>query len=257
MGQHLALDLQWKHLLLPMVKLSERSYQKELLDHDSIPFADIRQNMKELNTINTYLGGHAITIAGLKKIISKSSDNGKLNICEIGCGGGDNLVALHQWCARNNLQVNFTGIDIKPECIEYAKTKCDHLSVEWIASDYRKINFEHNKPDIIFSSLFCHHFSENEINKMLQWMKVNSVKGFFINDLNRHPLAYYSIKFITKIFSASYLVKHDAPLSVARGFKKTEWTKIFAGAGIMNISVQWKWAFRHLIVYINERNRSI
>lgn len=44
---------------MPDLKL--RSYQKELLDGDNIPFDDIKQNMKELNIINTLLGGHDIS----------------------------------------------------------------------------------------------------------------------------------------------------------------------------------------------------
>ena len=107
-------------------------------------------------------------------------------------------------------------------------------NVEFIVSDYRLVNFENNKPDIIFSSLFCHHFTDDELIQMLQWMKQNSTVGFFINDLHRHPLAYNSIKYITKFFSKSYLVKNDAPLSVLRGFKKNEWKNIFEKAGINN-----------------------
>ena len=81
----------------------------------------------------------------------------------------------------------------------------------------------------------------------MQWMKENSGLGFFINDLHRHAIAYYSIKFLTSLFSHSYLVKHDAPLSVRRGFKKEEWEKIFSNAGIIKYSIEWKWAFRYLI----------
>ncbi len=83
---------------------------------------------------------------------------------------------------------------------------------------------------------------------MLQWMQQNSSKGFFINDLHRHPLAYYSIKWITKFFSKSYLVKNDAPLSVARGFKKEEWKYILNKAGIKTYTIQWQWAFRYLVI---------
>lgn len=83
-----------------MIDLSNRSILPELLDGADIPFADIRQNMKELNTINTWLGGHRITIAGLKAIIGNHPAGRPLHICEIGCGGGDNLFALHQWCRR-------------------------------------------------------------------------------------------------------------------------------------------------------------
>lgn len=235
-----------------MINLAKRSYKKELLDTDTIPFADIKQNMKELNTINTLLGGHAISIKGIQKIISKYKTEKPITICEIGCGGGDNLNAIKRWCNKKNILVNFIGIDIKQECIEFAKQQYPSLQCNWIIFDYQKLNFSNNQPDIIFSSLFCHHFREEELIKMLQWMQLNSSKGFFINDLQRHWLAYYSIQFITRLFSHSYLVKNDAPLSVARGFLQTEWIRILTDAGIKNYSINWQWAFRHLIVYTNE-----
>ena len=118
----------------------------------------------------------------------------------------------------------------------------------FISSDYKNVDFGNDKPDIIFSSLFCHHFTDEELITMLQWMKRNSTLGFFINDLHRHPLAYHFIKLATNLFSKSYLVKNDAPLSVLRGFKKMEWENIFSNAAIKNYTIKWKWAFRYLIV---------
>ena len=233
-----------------MVSLSKRSYQKELLDGDAIPFADIQQNMKELNTINTYLGGHAISIDGLKKIVQHFSLK-KITICEIGCGGGDNLLAINKWCMQQNIEASFIGIDINHACIDFAKTQCHSLKATWVTDNYSNECFADGKPDIIFSSLFCHHFNETELIPMLYWMRYYSANGFFINDLQRHPLAYYSIKIITRFFSSSYLVKNDAPLSVARGFAKKEWQDVLSKAGIIKYAIQWKWAFRYLIVYCN------
>lgn len=237
-----------------MVNLQQRSYEKELLDRDDIPFADIRQNMKELNIINTLLGGHSITINGLKQLIGSAAP---LSICEIGCGGGDNMEAINKWLIKKGIIANFTGIDLKKECIEFAKQQYPELPVDWIVSDYKAIKFQSNKPAIIFSSLFCHHFTNEELVQMMQWMQKNSSAGFFINDLHRNVLAYHSIKWLTKLFSRSYLVKNDAMLSVARGFKKKDWEKILDYACIKNYSIQWKWAFRYLIVVKNERRKDI
>ncbi|MEP7108952.1 MAG: methyltransferase domain-containing protein [Ferruginibacter sp.] len=234
-----------------MINLRIRSCEKELLDREGIPFADIRQNMKELNTINSYLGGHRISIGGIKKILQACHRGQPVTICEIGCGGGDNLKAIERWCIRNSMEVSFIGIDKKPECIEFARQQYPALRAIWIESDYNTVRFDANKPDIIFSSLFCHHFVKEDIVKMLQWMRAAATMGFFINDLHRHPLAYYPIKIITGFFSRSYLVRNDAPLSVARGFKKKEWQKMIAEAGISNYSIKWKWAFRHLIICTN------
>jgi 2-polyprenyl-3-methyl-5-hydroxy-6-metoxy-1,4-benzoquinol methylase len=234
-----------------MINLRNRSYKKELLDKDDIPFDDIRKNMEELNTINTWLGGHKITIAGIKHFIDGYSGKKQISICEIGCGGGDNLKAISNYCSKKNIPVNFTGIDIKPECIAFAKQQYPQLDTNWITSDYKLVMFGEDKPDIIFTSLFCHHFTEDELIYMLPWMKKNAVLGFFINDLHRHRLAYYSIKWFTSLFSKSYLVKNDATLSVARGFTKQEWKNIFKEACINNFTINWKWAFRHLIICKN------
>ncbi|MBC7829405.1 MAG: methyltransferase domain-containing protein [Chitinophagaceae bacterium] len=233
--------------------LSRRSYHKELLDRNDIPFADIRRNMQELNFINTYLGGHQITVSGLKKIIRHGKPAGlpEILICEIGCGGGDNLKAIAGWCKKNNIHASFIGIDINGDCIEVANDMCRDLKARFIHSDYKKVNFE-KKPGIIFSSLFCHHFSNEELVDMLQWMRTNATAGFFINDLHRHIVAYHSIKWLSRIFSKSYLVKNDAPLSVARGFAKQEWMALLHAAEIRQFSIYWKWAFRWLIVAIHE-----
>jgi len=237
-----------------MPSFQERSSQKELLDGDDIPFEDIERNMQELDFINRKLGGHDITLDGIVGLIQdQMSFNSILSIVEIGCGGGDNLRAIRNWAERIHLPVELKGIDINPECITYAKNLKRNRGIQFIQSDYKSIVFD-QKPDIIFSSLFCHHFTEDELIFMMQWMKENSSVGFFINDLHRHWLAYHSIKFLTKLFSKSYLVKNDAPLSVRRGFRRNEWNAIFQEAGIRTFNCTWRWAFRWLISYSHAKD---
>jgi 2-polyprenyl-3-methyl-5-hydroxy-6-metoxy-1,4-benzoquinol methylase len=231
-----------------MLNLSQRSNQKELLDADNIPFADIAQNMQELNVINTWLGGHGITIKGFQQFLIKKNKSTPLVICEIGCGGGDNLQAIYTWANKNNIAVEFIGIDYKAECIDYAKKQYPNLPATWLVTDYKQAKFN-SKPDIIFSSLFCHHFSNTELAQMMQWQAQNTKLGFFINDLHRNIIAYYSIKWITALFSKSYLVKSDAAISVTRGFSAKEWIDILQVLPANTWSINWKWAFRHLIVY--------
>jgi 2-polyprenyl-3-methyl-5-hydroxy-6-metoxy-1,4-benzoquinol methylase len=234
-----------------MTSFQQRSYQKELLDRNDIPFEDIKRNMEELDFINRKLGGHDITLDGIVALLKPQMIfNSKLAVVEIGCGGGDNLRAIRNWAERIHLPLTLTGIDINPECIAYARQLKRNRGIDFVESDYRQVAFD-KKPDIIFSSLFCHHFTEEELVFMLQWMKQNSEIGFFINDLHRHWLAFYSIKILTRFFSKSYLVKNDAPLSVKRGFKKREWRQLLNEAGIHNFNCQWRWAFRWLITCLN------
>ena len=229
---------------ISMVDFSKRSRQKELLDRDDIPFADIEKNMQELDVINTWLGGHAISQKGLKQLIGGRK---QVCICEIGCGGGDNLRVLSQWCQRHGIAATITGIDNNVHCVAVARQRWIGDNAEWICADYREVSFTARRPDIIFSSLFCHHFTDAELIDQLQWMERNAEIGWFINDLQRHPLAYYSIRLLTAVFSRSYLVKNDAPLSVLRGFSRAEWSRLLTAAGVENCAIGWKWAFRWLV----------
>lgn len=227
-----------------MINLKQRSYQIELLDADNIPFDDIKQTMKELNSINSLLGGHKITIEGVKKLADPGPE---LTVCEIGCGGGDNLKAVSKYLTKNNRKGNYIGIDLKKECTDFAQQQYPELNAAWITSDYSEVVFK-QKPDIIFSSLFCHHFTDEQMIEMLIWLDKNTTKGFFINDLQRNSIAYYLIKWLTAAFSKSYLVKNDACISVSRGYKRNEWEMLLKNAGINNYSIRWKWAFRYLVI---------
>jgi 2-polyprenyl-3-methyl-5-hydroxy-6-metoxy-1,4-benzoquinol methylase len=223
---------------------SNRADSLELLDQPGIPAADIHRNLYELSIINQKLGGHAITLEGFYQLAKKQK---QIHVCEVGCGGGDNLKAIEKKGKKLYPGLSFTGIDINADCIHVAENIKWEKPVRFLVNDYKNVHFE-SRPDIIFSSLFCHHLKEAELIDTFRWMSKNARSGFFINDLHRHALAYHSIRLLTSLFSRSYLVKNDAPLSVLRGFKKKELVDMLNKAGISNYIIRWKWAFRWLVI---------
>ncbi|MFN0050349.1 MAG: methyltransferase domain-containing protein [Cytophagales bacterium] len=226
-----------------------RSYQSEFLDADYIPQVDLYQNLKELDFINTWLGGHNITIQGLAYFVNSKIRyllEDYITIADVGCGGGDNLLAIAKWARNQRIRVKLIGIDIKPDCINYAKENCKAFhEISFIESDYQLVD---EKFDIIFSALFCHHLNDEQLVHYFKWCDSNSRMGFFVNDLQRNSLAFYSIKYLTKLLSKSYLVKNDAPLSVLRGFRKAELDVYLSKAKVDTFKIMWKWAFRYLVV---------
>ncbi len=97
---------------------STRADILELLDQPGIPATDIQRNLYELSVINQKLGGHAVTIEGFFHLADKQA---QIQVCEIGCGGGDNLRAIEKKAERQYPGLSFTGIDINGDCIEVAK----------------------------------------------------------------------------------------------------------------------------------------
>jgi 2-polyprenyl-3-methyl-5-hydroxy-6-metoxy-1,4-benzoquinol methylase len=213
------------------------------MDQDDIPAEDLFQNYRELNTINKWLGGYRITLHGLSTLVSKN--NRTYSILDVGCGGGDMLNEISKWGKRKGLRLKLTGVDLSESAIRYSRG--NFQQADWIQQNV----FDHLRSgvqyDVITSTLFMHHFTGDKIAELLRLMLRSATIGILINDLQRHPLAYHSIRWLTYFFSKSYLVKHDAPMSVLRGFKKEEWLAIFEGAGISSFEIQWQWAFRYLI----------
>ncbi|SEJ54679.1 Methyltransferase domain-containing protein [Dyadobacter sp. SG02] len=228
--------------------LRHRSLQKELLDAEDIPSADLFQNLRELDFINHWLGGYDISFNALKRVLQKGR---RSTLVDIGCGGGDTLKRIAQWNRKAGFALDLYGIDLKPDCIAYAGKNLQNSGVTLICDDYRNTYRHLPQVDVIHACLFCHHLTNDDLIELVQFALSNRAI-LVINDLERNPMAHYSIKWLTQLFSKSYLVKNDAPLSVLRGFKKKEWLGILQQSGATQFTVRNKWAFRHeVIVYGN------
>ncbi|PIQ27705.1 SAM-dependent methyltransferase [bacterium (Candidatus Blackallbacteria) CG17_big_fil_post_rev_8_21_14_2_50_48_46] len=227
-------------MILP--DLRQRSQAQELLDAPELPQAELWRNLEELEIINRWLGGHRVTLQGLQRLIRDRQKTWK--IVDIGCGGGDTLKAIAHWGQARGIKLQLTGVDLKPECLAFAQKACQGLEIKWICSDYRAIDSAY---DIVLTSLFCHHLETAQLRQFLRWSQQSARHGLLINDLHRHPLAWGGIRLLTQLFSRSYLVKHDAPLSVWRGFERRELETLLAETG-WKADLEWCWAFRYRVL---------
>lgn len=226
-----------------------RSNKKELLDGNEMSNVDLFQNLRELHFINKHLGGYKISLKALQRFIKP---NQSYILVDIGSGGGDTLKQIYRWSESRKLNLRLIGIDLKSVCIEYSSKNKPNSCIEFVEDDYRNITNHVNKVDIIHACLFCHHLDNKEIVDLINF-SIKNHAILIINDLERNPIAYYAIKILTFIFSKSYLVKHDAPLSVLRGFTTKEWMSILKQSNAQNFSIRKRWAFRHeLIIYSND-----
>lgn len=228
-----------------MVDLKLRSNEQEMLDKPGITRDALFQNLKELDIINRLLGGHRATLSGLRKLMRDKQRVYK--IIDFGCGGGDALAAVGDWAAKSGFNVEMTGVDILPDAIEYARSQqCAQHNITFVAQDFQRFAYRPGDYDIAICSLFCHHLYGAELQGLIRIMTDIAGIGVVINDLHRHWFAYYSIRVLTVALSRSELVKNDAPLSVSKGFTKTELQALMDECGIKRYSIHWLWAFRYL-----------
>lgn len=235
-----------------MPDFSKRSTAFEIMDDLNASGPVIDQTLKELEFINKWLGGNTVTLNGLHKILAGYPSR-SLTIADLGCGGGDMLMLIDKQLKHRPLQASLVGIDANPNIVAYAvKNTANHPRITFKNLDIFSSDFQAERFDIVFATLFLHHFTREQLIEIFIQLKSIARHGIVVNDLHRHPLAFYSIKMLTKYFSKSAMVINDAPLSVLRGFTRTELKEILHAAGLRSYTLQWKWAFRWQLV-INTR----
>lgn len=236
----------------------KRSNQAELMDDLTLANDALRKNLDELELINKYLGGNNVVIEALEKLRIKKiiTPEKTIKIADLGCGGGDTLRAIATWASKKSMSVKLIGIDANQFMLDYAseKAKEKKADIAFEKIDIFSKDFEKEVYDITICSLFCHHFTDEELVNLFTQIKKQTKNIFIINDLHRHWFAYYSIKYITKALNGSYLVQNDAPLSVLRAFTRSELEKLLLLSDIKDYELHWRWAFRYqLIAYFKNK----
>ncbi|MEQ8242462.1 methyltransferase domain-containing protein [Fulvivirga sp.] len=230
-----------------MADFSQRSSEIELMDDLESSGEVIALTLKELETINKWLGGNFVTIDGISQLIKNKT--GKITVADLGCGGGDMLKLIARWGRKIKVDFDLKGIDANPNIIEFARENCKgYPEISFECININDEAFTNKAYDIITATLFTHHFTNEELKAQLFSFSKQSKIGVVINDLHRHWFAYYSIKWLTKLFSKSEMVRNDAAVSVMRSFRKKELRSLLKEGGLNNYSLKWMWAFRWQLV---------
>jgi 2-polyprenyl-3-methyl-5-hydroxy-6-metoxy-1,4-benzoquinol methylase len=226
-----------------MPSFAKRCTDPEIMDDLLYAGSMMDQTLRELEIINRWLGGNAVTLNALSHTVDNANQR-HLEIADLGCGRGDMLRHIKHWADKRKLDVSLTGIDANPYIINAARKNLKDLSVNFRTVNILSEEFEELHYDIVIGTLFYHHFSDAELVAFFSKLRTQCRIGFIINDIHRHPLAYYSIKVLTQLFSRSDMVKYDAPLSVLRAFTRLELENILKHAGFTQYELNWRWAFR-------------
>lgn len=229
---------------------TQRSNTGEWMDEQEVSFSIFDDCLSQLELINRCTFAYRPTLRWLAGMIRNLPLAQPLTILDVGCGGGDMLRQIWRWAEQEGISVNLIGVDINPFSKQSAEKRMPAgAPIDIVTADLFSF-MPANGADIIISSLFTHHLSDEALQRFIRWMETHAKRGWLISDLHRHPIPYHFIKWITHCLPAvNPLIRHDAPVSVARAFTGTDWTSHLAAAGLAqaDCSITWHMPFRHLI----------
>ncbi len=236
-----------------LVDTTYRSTDPEIMDDLEMSGDTLISTLDIIGRINRWLGGNALIISALKKVLVNHPKTERLRIIDLGCGNGEQLREIAKYGRKHNFIFDLIGVDANKATINYAI----HLSegypeISYSQEDVLSSEFAQRKYDIALFTLFLHHFTDEEALELVQSTLAKSSKAIIVNDLHRHPVAYYLFKLITLVINNKMVVA-DGLTSILRGFKRADLER-FAAKINHTSSINWKWAFRYeWIILRNER----
>ncbi len=196
--------------------LHERFIVPEMLDH--APPDVTRASLRDLARINRYLGGYYV-LGRLFSGVAKSGDS--FSVLDIGAASGDMGAAIR----RRYPRAIVTSLDYKGDHLAQAADPK-------VVADAFRLPFRPASFDFVFSSLFLHHFSNDQVVELFRSFRCLARRAVLAIDLERGPLAYHFLPSTRWAFGWHDITINDGQISVAAALKKDELLALAVRAGL-------------------------
>ncbi|HKQ80066.1 MAG TPA: methyltransferase domain-containing protein [Blastocatellia bacterium] len=201
---------------------AERSNEAELIDGADYTAAEYVENLADLRRVNRYLGGRSALTRHLFPMIEAAGLR-RVRLLDVGTGSADIPARIVEWAGNRGIEIEFVALDLNEIAVLDARNRTDsYPEIKVVRADAMNLPFDDRSFDFALASLFLHHFENPQAAALLRSFARVARVAFIINDLRRHPVAYYSIKLLTQLFTRNRLVRNDSAVSVLRGFTERD-----------------------------------
>lgn len=232
---------------------AQRSAEIELIDGSDFSAEEFIENLSDLRRINRWLGGQRALTKRLFPMLKtlQAAGQTRIRLLDVGTGSADIPARIVDWARPRGLKIEFVVIDLNEIAARQALVQtAEYPEIKTVCGDALSLPFADHSFDFVLASLFLHHFETAKAAELLSGFARVAKTAVVINDLRRHPLAYYSIKLLSHLFTGNRLVRNDAAVSVLRGFAAPDIAEIEIAAGL-RLEVFRHFPYRY--IFINRR----
>ena len=214
-----------------------RATAAEFLDLPDCDPALAAASYRFMETVNCRFGGIQIVRRFLAAETAGRHAGVPLRILDIGSGCCDIPLAVSRWARAHDIPLHFTCLEIAGHAVDIARgqlARAGNPEVHLLQED--ALTHQPAKPyDCAVASMCFHHFSNAQIVTLLQRLRGFVLKSVLINDLRRSRLASLAARLL--LVGAAAEVRHDALLSIRRGFRIGELSALLRQLDSITLSV--------------------
>jgi SAM-dependent methyltransferase len=239
------------------VFVPSRRTDPELMDQPGHSEAELEAALADIRAVNRRLRGSRVLLEAIDPYLDWVGAGESFEVLDCGSGGGDLLRDLVAHVKARDVHVRVVGVERDPVTAAIARRwTSDVPEIEIVQADAFKLPYPEGSFDVVTASLFMHHFEYQEVVVLLRRLLKLARKAVVVNDLRRHLVPWAFIALAARGGGASRMFRHDAPLSVLRGFTVEELEAAAEDAGAFGTAVVRRWPFR-LVASIPALGRAV
>lgn len=197
------------------------------MDSASLDPAEYRAVLHDLIRVNRWTMAARPTLNFVRRAVGTSRS---LRLLDVGFGGGDMLRTIARWARHQGVSAELIGVDLNPKSAPVADaTTPAGAGIRYQTGDYRALS---GRFDLVISNLVAHHMKDGELQHFIRFMEERADKGWMINDLHRHRVAFAGYPPLAALLRAHPIVRADGRLSIARAFRPYDWKGILDAADV-------------------------
>jgi SAM-dependent methyltransferase len=223
----------------------ERAAGPELMDLEAAGGAELREAYRHLRRLNRLFCTARPVLFGVRRIWADAGRPARLTVLDVGAGAGDVNRLLLRWADRHGVRLTVILADRMEEaCLEAKRLFRGEPRVRVVHGDL--FDLPEACADIVTATHFAHHFAADELPRVIRRMLRASRLGAVLCDIHRHWVPWMSVWLAARLISRNRYIRHDGPLSVAKGFRGEDWRGLREALDDCELEYRWRPMFRYV-----------
>jgi ubiquinone/menaquinone biosynthesis C-methylase UbiE len=247
----------------PLTRPRRPVHAPELLDDPAQAPANLERSLDDVYAVNRWLGGSR----SIRRVLRPLLARGPADLLDIGAGSGELALSLRGWAARRGTDLRIIALDRGAVAVRHARAllsappagtaaaeqprgarPSSSAGAHVVRGDACALPFADGALDFALLALTLHHFGEADAVGALAEAGRVARRAVIVAELERTWPHYLGARLLAAtLWRRNAVTRHDAPISVLRGFTAAELIDVARAAGLRDARVE-RCAFYRLVL---------
>ncbi len=209
----------------------------ELLDDPRSDPVLVGRELRDIARLNALFGGTRAVVRELKSFFGRRRAMGNRKretwtLLDVGTGSGDIALAARAAARQLDIDLKAIGLELNPTAARIASA----AGVPTIVADGSALPLGPRSVDVVVASQVLHHLPRPVAVRWIATLDRIARRAVVLADLHRSRMAMAGVWAASVGLAMSGVTRHDAVVSLKRGYTKTEFDEMLRQAGVRTVA---------------------